>query len=83
MKAGLSPREVIRAATYSPAVFLGTDAVAGSVEAGKQADLLLVDRNPLKRIQRLQEISGVMVRGHWLGADQLDERLAKLAAKFE
>ena len=83
VKAGLSPREVIRAATYSPAVFLGTDAVAGSVEAGKQADLLLVDRNPLKRIQRLQEISGVMVRGHWLGADQLDERLAKLAAKFE
>ena len=83
VRAGLSPREVIRAATYSPAVFLGTENVAGSVEMGKQADLLLVDRNPTKRIGRLSEISGVMVRGTWLGADQLDERLAKLAAKFE
>ena len=45
--------------------------------------VLLVDRNPLKRVERLREISGVMMRGTWLGADRLEERLDALASKFE
>lgn len=83
VEAGLSPAEVIRAATYNPAAFLGVEDVAGTVDVGKQADLLLVDGNPLKRIGRLQEIAGVMVRGVWLSSEELDDRLGALAERFE
>ncbi|MCP4205117.1 MAG: amidohydrolase family protein [bacterium] len=82
VRAGLSPREVIRAATYSPAVFLGLEDVSGSVETGKQADLLLIDANPLKKISRLKRSAGTMVRGTWLGAAELQARLDELAERF-
>ena len=83
VRAGLRPIEAIRAATYNPAVFLGLEEISGSIDVGKRADLLLVRRNPSKRISRLQEAAGVMVRGQWLAAEDLQERLDQLAAKFD
>ena len=82
-EAGLTPTEVIRAATFSPAVYLGIDDVSGSVEVGKRADLLLVEGNPLKRLSRLRQLAGVMVRGEWLAAEEIDARLKELAETFE
>jgi predicted amidohydrolase YtcJ len=44
---GLSPEAVLRAATINAAYELHQDEVTGSLEAGKFADLLVLDRNPL------------------------------------
>jgi len=45
---GLSPEAVLRAATINAAYELHEDDVTGSVETGKLADLIVLDRNPLK-----------------------------------
>lgn len=66
---GMSPMEALQAATSAAAELLGLRQVIGTVEAGKIADLLLVEGNPLKRIELLQErdrLVGVMQGGRWV-----------------
>ncbi len=52
-EAGFHPLEVIRAATLNGAEALGRDDEIGSVEAGKLADLVIVDANPLENLKVL------------------------------
>ena len=47
VEAGLSPLEVLRAATLEPARMMSRDAEYGSIEVGKVADLVVVDGDPL------------------------------------
>jgi len=66
---GMAPMEAIVAATSTAAALLGLDSLIGTVEAGKQADLLLLDGNPLKRITVLREpakLLGVMQAGRFV-----------------
>ena len=69
--AGLSPFEILKAATYNPAVFLGKQEKLGTLEAGKQADLLLVEANPLQDIANLKQLKGIVLQGKWIPKDQL------------
>ena len=82
VKAGLTPWQALRTGTYNPAVFLEIEDKAGTVEVGKQADLLLVRKNPLKKIGNLKKVEGVMIDGRWLPAYDLDERLDRLARRW-
>ena len=66
VRAGLTPYEALRAATANAGEFLQR-ADLGTVAVGKQADLLLLDANPLNDIANTRRIAGVMVRGRWLG----------------
>src|SRR5699024_4584129 len=50
---GMSPLQIIRAATLDAAGLLGIDSDAGSVEAGKTADLVIVGQNPLSNLKAL------------------------------
>jgi hypothetical protein len=52
-EAGFSPLEVIRSATLYGAQALGMEKEIGSVEAGKLADLIIIDENPLQNLQCL------------------------------
>jgi hypothetical protein len=76
---GLSPYEAIRSATVVPAAFLGKANEFGTIAVGRRADLLLVEGNPLENLAVLKRSSGVMVRGHWLPRQRLDELLSRLA----
>jgi len=71
--AGLSPYEAIRTGTVAVAEFLGSN--GGVVAEGKDADLILLDANPLEDIQNSQRIHGVMLRGQWHSEIELEERL--------
>jgi imidazolonepropionase-like amidohydrolase len=62
VKAGMTPREVITAATRDSAQFLGLDQV-GTVASGKNADFLVLDANPLDNIANTRRISRVYLRG--------------------
>ena len=72
--AGLTPFEALKTGTAAAAEFLGTN--AGSVQTGKDADLVLLDANPLEDIGNSRRIHGVMLRGQWLPAGDLEHRLA-------
>jgi hypothetical protein len=81
IESGLTPYEALRAATVNPAQFLRKDQEFGTIAVGKRADLLLVDGNPLQDLTRLKQPVGVMVRGRWLGRQDLQRRLAPLAGQ--
>lgn len=60
---GLTPAEAIRAATASAARIIGVDGELGSIEAGKWADLVLLDADPLADIHDTLRISAVVQGG--------------------
>jgi hypothetical protein len=62
-EAGLSPLAVLRTTTCDPARFLGREDVAGTVEAGKEADLVLLDADPTSAVANLHAIAGVVRNG--------------------
>jgi len=75
VESGLSPFEALQTGTTAPAEFLGTN--TGSVETGKEADLLLLNANPFVDISNSRRIHGVMLRGQWLPVRELDARLVR------
>jgi imidazolonepropionase-like amidohydrolase len=72
---GLSPFEALQTGTTAVAEFFGTN--TGSVQVGKGADLVLLDANPLDDIENSRRIHGVMLRGTWIPATKLADRLEK------
>jgi len=69
---GMSPMEAIVAATASAARLLGIEHLVGTIEVGKQADLLIVDGNPLKKISLLRDrdrIVGVIQAGRFVSGE--------------
>ncbi|MHC4732016.1 MAG: amidohydrolase family protein [Planctomycetota bacterium] len=73
VEAGLTPYEALRAGTVDAAAYLGDD--FGTVAVGKRADLVLVEANPLEDVRNAARRVGVMVRGRWLPAAELQKRL--------
>jgi hypothetical protein len=61
--AGLTPMQVIRIATSGAAKVMGMDREVGTVEAGKRADLILVEGNPLEHFADLRKVRRVVTKG--------------------
>ncbi len=72
VKAGLNPLQALRAATITPAVYLEADESLGTIAAGKIADLVLLNADPLKDIANTQKISAVVLGGKYLSRAKLD-----------
>lgn len=70
---GMTPMQALKTATVNPAVSLGLDKYVGSLEAGKLADLLILDKNPLDDIRNTESISSVMVNGRLYDAETMNE----------
>jgi imidazolonepropionase-like amidohydrolase len=63
VQAGFTPYEAIQAATIVPARVMKLDREVGTVEAGKRADFILVDGDPLADIRALRRIALVVAAG--------------------
>jgi imidazolonepropionase-like amidohydrolase len=63
VQAGMTPLEAIQCATIVSARAMKLDGDSGTVEAGKRADLILVDGNPLSSIGDLRKVTQVVVNG--------------------
>ena len=70
---GMTPMEVLRTATTTPARALGFDNELGSIEAGKLADLVVLDINPLDDIYQSDRVHKVMLNGRLYDASTLRE----------
>ncbi len=70
---GMTPLEAIRAATLHGAEYLGLDRDLGSIEPGKLADLVVLDRNPLEDIRSTESVRYVMVNGALFDAWTMDQ----------
>lgn len=63
VKAGMTPLEAIQAATIVPARVMKMDKDLGTVEAGKIADLIILDANPLEAISNIRRVRTVISNG--------------------
>jgi imidazolonepropionase-like amidohydrolase len=77
VKVGFTPAEAIQAATRKPAEFMGKLDQYGVVEAGRAADVVLLEANPLKDIRNTREISAVVLGGKYYSRSELDRILAQ------
>lgn len=80
---GLTPFEALQTSTTLPFEYLGESEKAGTIEIGKEGDLVLVDGNPLEDIAAASKVFGVLIRGRWVGRKEIDERMAKLPGTAE
>ena len=72
---GLTPYEALRASTVSPARYLNTMAIEGTISEGKNANMVLLHKNPLEDISNTKTIEGVMLKGKWFDRIALDKML--------
>jgi imidazolonepropionase-like amidohydrolase len=63
VEAGFTPVEAIKIATLNGAIYLGRDATVGSIAAGKQADLVVLDGDPSRSIADIRKVETVFKRG--------------------
>ncbi|BBN82308.1 bifunctional TolB-family protein/amidohydrolase [Pseudoalteromonas sp. A25] len=70
---GMTPLEALRAATLDPAKYVGLDKHIGSIEAGKLADLVVIDGDPLSNIRDTDKVSYTMINGRLFDASTMNE----------
>lgn len=70
---GFTPIQALRCATLNGAAYLGMDKEIGSLEAGKLADMVILNQNPLDDIRNSDNIKYVMVNGRLFDSDSMNE----------
>lgn len=78
-RSGLTPARVLRMATLDAARFLGEEADWGVVAAGRRADLILLDADPLADIRNVRQVRAVVLNGRLLRRDDLAARTEALS----
>ncbi len=75
VQGGMTPMEALRCGTLNGAKYLGLDGDIGSLEPGKLADLIVIQRgfDPTKEIRHSQEIAMVMANGRLFDATSMSE----------
>ncbi|RAI99406.1 imidazolonepropionase-like amidohydrolase [Chitinophaga skermanii] len=75
VEAGLTPLQALQTATINPATYFGITKDYGGVQAGKIADLVILDANPLENISNTKKINTVIVHGKVLQQETLQNML--------
>jgi len=76
-EAGLSNYAALETATKNPAMYLGIADRKGTIEEGKQADFILLEKNPLLDIRNTRTIQGVFVKNKYYDRKALDKLLSE------
>jgi imidazolonepropionase-like amidohydrolase len=75
VECGLTPLQALQASLLAGPRFFGLERRYGSIEPGREADLLLLERNPLEDIHATRSIEGVVLHGRYLDRAALDRLL--------
>ena len=78
--AGLSPYAALQTATVNPAKFLGMSDRTGTLAVGKEADMILLDKNPLEDIRNTRTIIGVSTDNAWFTKEKINQILEEAKA---
>ena len=81
VESGLTPAESLQAATINAAKFQNEEKRMGSVAKGKLADIVLLNENPLEKIQNTRAIHTVIYQGKVLNRQTLDKKLDEFLDK--
>jgi len=65
--------EALRCATINPAINLGLDNWIGSLEPGKLADIIVMDKNPLEDIHNTESVHYTMANGRLYDCETMNE----------
>lgn len=68
---GLTPLDALRTATIIPARAMGMASETGTLEVGKEADIAILDRNPLDDFANIRSVSAVMTNGRYYQSEPL------------
>ncbi len=79
VRAGLTPLQALQTATRNAAELAGLSESVGTIVAGKDADLVLLDANPLEDIANVARINAVIVRGRLIDSAERMRRLEQLS----
>ena len=77
--AGLTPLRILQMATINAAEFLGRTATSGTVEQGKDADIVLLSGNPVQDVAHLHDIAGVVRAGRFYSPETLTATIEAIA----
>lgn len=72
-EAGIKPLEVIEIATNNGATALGIDDRVGTIQPGKQADMVILSASPIENISNTKEIEAVLVDGRFADIDNSNQ----------
>jgi imidazolonepropionase-like amidohydrolase len=78
---GMKPLEILQSATMNGAKFMGKFEKVGSIDIGKVADLVLLDKNPLENINAVSQIAGVFTKGKYFDKIAISQMLNDAAKK--
>jgi imidazolonepropionase-like amidohydrolase len=81
--AGLSNYAALETATKNPAMFLRLSDKTGTIEKGKNGDLVLLNANPLEDIANTQKRAGVMIKGKYFTQTEMNRWLDDIAPRFQ
>jgi imidazolonepropionase-like amidohydrolase len=78
VQTGMTPLDALRTSAYNGAHYLKKDKAYGTIALGKQADLVLLDANPLEDIKNTQRINTVIQGSKIYNKEQLTTMLKSL-----
>ena len=82
-ESGLKPFDILLASTVNPARYLDTYATEGTISEGKNANLILLNKNPLDDIRNTRSIQGVVLKGKWMDRTTLDKMLKEVEMAYK
>ena len=77
--AGIAPLDILRMATINTAYYLGRSDCMGTVEPRRDADMVLLDADPLLNVGNMHLIAGVVRGGHYFSNQHLEAIKARVA----
>jgi imidazolonepropionase-like amidohydrolase len=81
-EAGMKPYDIIKSGSSNVGAYFKDKDNFGTIAMGQRADLILVEANPLENVANIARRAGVMVRGQWLPEQDIQNRLANIAASY-